>query len=240
MGWQFLRPGWQFVVAVILPVVLAGCMLAQQASQQAAPQNAAPRVWSPAYNAEQGPLPDTAGWKVVRQEKYVAVRLAPDADWSQYREAVAGEVRYTGSEIKLTPRQIAEITDYLAKRMAKELKGVKLSGAAGVSGTLRVNANITDAKVSNRMVNMATVFASTIPGDREPASVTVWLVDGKTGRPVARIDMTGGEADYEWFLGFRQTGQIRLVLRSQCRTLAWELSQMGPRLAAEKAKTAAK
>jgi hypothetical protein len=203
-------------------------------------QVSAPPVWSPAYNANQGPLPDTSAWKVVRQNKNVVVRLAPDTDWSQYREAVAGEVRYTGSEIKLTPRQIAEVTDYLAKRMAKELRGLTLSFAPGAAGTLQVNANLTDAKVSNRMVNLATVFASTIPGDRDPASVTAWVFDGKTHRPVARIDLTGGEADYEWFLGFRQTGQIRMALRSQSRTLAWVLSQMGPALAAEKAKSASK
>ena len=164
MRQHLYAPNWKSVVAVLLLVVVAGCLAAQTAPAQKQNDSGAPPVWTPAYNAEQGPLPDTSGWKVIRQEKNLVVRLAPGSDWSRYREVAPGQVRYTGSEIKLTPRQIAEVTDYLQKRLSKDLKGVSLTPSPGASGMLRVNANITDAKVSNRMVNMATVFASTMPG----------------------------------------------------------------------------
>ena len=233
---RFCWVDWKLVAAVLLPLAFAGCMAAQ-AVQKQNESAGAPPVWTAAYNAEQGALPDTSNWKVIRQEKNLVVRIAPGSDWSQYREVAVGEVRYTGSEIKLTPRQIAQVTDFLQKRLVKDLRGIKLASAAGASGTLRVNANITDAKVSNRMVNLATVFASTIPGERDPASVTAWVLDGKTQKPVACIELSGGEAGYEWFLGFRQTGPIRMALRAQSQTLAWALHQMGAMIAAEKAKT---
>lgn len=227
-------------VAVLLLMTLAVCVTAQTVPAQKQNDSGAPPVWTPAYNAEQGPLPDTSGWKVIRQQKNFIVRLAPSSDWSRYREVAAGQVRYTGSEIKLTPRQIAEVTDYLQKRLTKDLKGLSLTPSPGASGMLRVNANITDAKVSNRMVNMATVFASTMPGPREPASVTAWVIDSATQKPVACIETSGGEANLEWFLGFRQTGEIRMALRAQSRTLAWVLHQMGATVAAEEAKSPAR
>lgn len=109
--WLHLR----FVFATLLPTALAGCM----AAQTSAPGRTVPPVWTPTYNAEQGPLPDTSTWPVVIRGKHVAVRLAPGSDWSQYRKIAAGDVRYTGSEIKLTPRQIAEVTDLLETRLDK-------------------------------------------------------------------------------------------------------------------------
>jgi hypothetical protein len=245
MGGQLM---WKRAGRALLTVALAvgglGTYCAAQNANQGAgqeqKQSGAPPVWSAAYNAEQGALPDTSGWKVIAERKDFVVRLAPGGDWSRYGRVEAGAVRYTGSEIKLTPRQIAQVTDYLQKRLVKELGGVKLAAAAGASGSLRVDANITDARVSNRMVNVATVLASTMPGERDPANLTAWVLDGQTQKPVACIELAGGEASYEWFVGFRQIGQIRMALRAQSRTLGWVLTQIGPAIAAEKSKAASK
>ena len=101
------------------------------AAQTSAAGATVPPVWTPTYNAEQGPLPDTSDLASGDSGKHVAVRLAPGSDWSQYRKVAAGDVRFTGSEIKLTPRQIAEVTDLLETRLEKDLRQVRLCSRAG-------------------------------------------------------------------------------------------------------------
>ncbi len=231
--WLHLR----FVFATLLPTALAGCM----AAQTSAPGRTVPPVWTPTYNAEQGPLPDTSTWPVVIRGKHVAVRLAPGSDWSQYRKIAAGDVRYTGSEIKLTPRQIAEVTDLLETRLDKDLRQVRLAPAPGATGKLKVDANITDAKATLRKLNLASESVGVIgAADTGEASVTVWVLDERTRKPVASVEMTEGGKYYQRGIDLSATGQTRLALREESRTLAQVLTQVGPALAAEKGKTPAK
>jgi hypothetical protein len=208
---------------------------APAAGQTPNPGRNVPPVWTPVYNAEQGLLPDTTDWEVVIRGKHVVVRLAPGSDWSQYREVAAGEVRYTGSEIKLKPREIAQLTDMLQKRMEKDLRRVKLVPAPGASGMLKVDANITDAKTVNGKFNLTQTGA-----DVGRANVTAWVLDGRTRQTVASIEMTGRGKHYTRGIDLSRTGEIRMVLRDESRTLAEMLTQMGPALAAEKAKSPAK
>jgi len=212
------------VIAALLPVVLASCMVAQTAPAQPPPKpgRMIPPVWTPSYNAEQGPLPDTSDWPVVMQGKHLVVRLAPGSDWSQYREVAAGEVRYTGSEIKLTPRQIAQLTDLLQMRLGKDLRLVKLSPAPGASGKLKVNANITEANAIHRMPNLAYMA-----GEVGRASVTAWVLDDSTQQPVASIEMTGSGKRYARGVDFLETGETRMVLREESRMIARVLNAMG-------------
>jgi hypothetical protein len=74
-------------------------------------------VWSALYNAAQGPLPDTSKWKAVLQDRNVVVRLAPDTKWDRYASLSAGQVRFTGTEIDLKPRQIDEFADVLQSQL---------------------------------------------------------------------------------------------------------------------------
>jgi hypothetical protein len=216
-------------------MALAGGMAAQTTQ----PGRTVPPVWTPIYNAEQGPLPDTSDWPVIIRGKHVVVRLAPGSDWSHYGEVAVGDVRYTGSEIKLKPREIAQVTDMLETRMAKDLRRVKLSAAPGASGKLKVDANITDAKTTNRLLNATSEFSSVALGfaaDVGRANVTAWVRDGETKEPVASIEMSGSGTRYERGYDLFRTGQIRLLLREESRTLAEMLSQMGPAIGALKAK----
>jgi len=216
-------------------------LAAWMAAQTSAPGRTVPPVWTPMYNADQGPLPDTSDWPLVIRGKHAAVRLAPGSDWSQYREIAAGEVRYTGSEIKLTPRQIAELTDLLQMRLDKDLKQVKLAPAPGAAGKLRVDANITDAKATLRKLNLASESAGVIgAADVGAASVTVWVRDGKTQQVVASVEMAESGKHYQRGIDLSATGQTRLALREESRMLAQILTQVGPALAAEKAKTPAR
>ncbi len=238
---NFHSPRLRPVLAVLLPLALAGCIVAQAApaaEQTAKPERTVPRTWTPSYNAAQGPLPDTSDWPVVIRGKHVIVRLAPGSDWRQYREIAAGEVRYTGSEIKLTPRQIAEVTDLLQTRLERDLRRVKLAPAPGASGRLKVDANITDAKTVIRELNVASESAGVIgAADVGAASVTAWVLDDRTQQAVASIEMTGSGKHYQRGIDLSATGQTRLVLREESRMLAQVLNQMGPALAAEKAKS---
>ena len=234
---NFHSLGLRFVFATLLAMALAGCM----AAQTSAPGRIVPPVWTPSYNAEQGPLPDTSDWPVVIRGKHVAVRLAPGSDWSQYREIAAGEVRYTGSEIKLTPRQIAELTDLLQTRLDKDLRQVKLAPAPGAAGKLKVDANITDAKATLRKLNLASESAGVIgAADVGAASVTAWVRDGKTQQVVASVEMAESGKHYQRGIDLSATGQTRLALREESRTLAQILTQVAPALAAEKTKTPAR
>jgi hypothetical protein len=234
---NFHSLGLRFVFATLLAMALAGCM----AAQTSAPGRIVPPVWTPSYNAEQGPLPDTSDWPVVIRGKHVAVRLAPGSDWSQYREIAAGEVRYTGSEIKLTPRQIAELTDLLQTRLDKDLRQVKLAPAPGAAGKLKVDANITDAKATLRKLNLASESVGVIgAADVGAASVTAWVRDGKTQQVVASVEMAESGKHYQRGIDLSATGQTRLALREESRTLAQILTQVAPALAAEKTKTPAR
>lgn len=225
----------KLVMAALLPMVLVGCMTAQSAPA-AEPSPAAetpktgrmvPPVWTPSYNAEQGPLPDTSDWPVVIQDKHLVVRLAPGSDWSQYRQVAAGEVRYTGSEILLTPRQIAQLTDLLQMRLDKDLRLVKLSPAPGASGKLNVNANITEAKAIRRMPNLAYMA-----GEVGRASVAAWVLDDRTQRPVAFIEISGSGKRYTRGVDLFETGETRMVLREESRMIARVLNAMGKAAAA--------
>lgn len=222
-------------LVALFSAALAVCAVAQASPAEKTKTHTVPPVWTPEYNAAQGPLPDTSDWKVVREEKNLIVRLAPGSDWRRYRKVIAGEVRYTGTEIDLKPRQIAEITDLLQSRLEKDLPRVKLEGAPGALGTLRVDANITDA-MANPLVNVPSVVVSMTPANRGRANLTGWVWDGETKAPVAAIEMSAGDEGYEWLWGFRQTGRLRMALRAQSKKLAQVLNQMGRTVSAAKAK----
>jgi hypothetical protein len=224
------------VMTALLSMVFAGCMVAQVAPKAGA--RTAPPVWTPSYNSDQGPLPDTSNWKVIHQDRSLVVRVAPGSDWNQYREVLPGAVRYTGSEIKLKPRQIAEITDLLETRMIKDFKGVKLTPAPGASGVLTVDANITDAMANSR-ANLPAMTVDLVPAKRGRSTVTAWVFDRSTKQPVASIEMGEGDQSFEFLWGLRETGRIRRALRAQSRTLAGVLNQMGPTLT-KQAKASAK
>jgi len=220
---------WNSAVAALLPIALAGGMAAQTTQTG----RTVPPVWTPTYNAEQGPLPDTSDWPVIIRGKHVVVRLAPGSDWGQYREVAAGDVRYTGSEILLKPRQIAQVTDLLQARMEKDLRRVKLAAAPGATGKLKVDANITDAKTTNSKLNAAAIG---VAADVGRANVTAWVLDGRTRQVVASVEMAESGKRYQEGVDLSSTGQMRLALREESRTLAEMLSQMGPAIGALKAK----
>ena len=201
---------------------------AAQATKNA--NHTVPPVWTPAYNAEQEKLPDTTGWTVLRQDRSVVFLLAPGSKWQQYRSVKAGEVRYTGSEIALKPREIAGVTELLQAHLEKDLPRVKLGGAADASGVLRLDANITDA-LTNPLVNVP-AFAASMAPTKGRANVTAWIFDAKTGEPVAAVELANGDSGAEFLWGFRATGRLRAALREQSKELAQLLGQVN--LAVEK------
>ena len=195
------------------------------------PSHYVPPVWSALYNAAQGPLPDTSTWKVVLQDRNLAVRLAPNTEWNRYASLTAGQVRFTGTEIYLKPRQIDEIADLLQSQLEKDMPRVKLSPAPGAKRTLRVDANITSAMV-NPLVNVPSVAVSLAPARRGRASLTAWLYDSETNLPVASVELASGDQGDEWYFGVTHTGRLRAALRTESHTLARALAQVGRSAAA--------
>lgn len=211
---------WKFIAFV--PLVLSVCLMAQSTpapDEQPKSGHTVPPVWSAFYNVEQGPLPDTSNWKIAIRGKQIIVRLAPDANWTQYRRVAAGEVRYTGSEMKLKPREIAQLTDLLQTHLEKDLARVKLAPDAHASGELSVDANITDAKTVNGLFNLAQMGA-----DVGRANVTAWVRDEKTKQPVACIQLVESGKRYDQGFDLFRTGEIRLVLRDESHLIAQALN----------------
>ena len=229
-------------ISTILAVLLLTHALAAAAQEKkpAAPEHSVPPVWSSFYNAEQGPLPDISGWKVELDQRGIVVRVAPGADWRQFSKALAGETRFTGSEMSLKPREIAQVTDYLQQRLEKDLPKVKLAPAAGGRGELVVDANITDAKTVNRLWNYSLELgAGVAPGvagaDQGKAAVIAWIRQGRKGPAIAAIQMRDSGRRYEVGLNLLRTGQIRSILREDSHTIAWAIGELSREAAGEPA-----
>lgn len=199
-----------------------------------------PPVWSSFYNAEQGPLPDVSSWKVELNQKGIVVRTAPGVDWSRYAHVKAGEVRYTGREMSLKPREIAQLTDLLQRRLERELPKVKMTPRAGANETLLVDANITDAKTVNRLWNASIttmgVAGDVAGGDEGAAVVVAWIRQSPQGAPLAAIEMRDQGRKYELVLNWFRTGQIRAMLREDSHTVAWAVGELSREAASVKAK----
>lgn len=205
---------FKFMLGLLL--ALPVCMAAQTTptpDDQPKTGHTVPPVWSAFYNVEQGPLPDTSNWKIVLHGKQVVMRLAPGTDWSQFRQVAAGEVRYTGSENRLKPRKIAQLTDLLQFRLEEDLLRVKLAPVPGATQKLVVDANITDARTA----------AGAYVGR---ANVTAWVCDAATKQPVASIELVESGKRYEQGFDLFSSGEIRLVLRDESRTIAQALNEL--------------
>ena len=193
------------------------------------PNHRVPPTWSPFYNADKGALPDTSTWRVLHSARNLVVSLAPGADWSRYSKVQPGLARYTGTEIDLTPRQIANVTDLLQSQMEKKLPKARLGTPSTATGTLQVDVNLTDAIV-NDPSGIPGLAVSMAPAREWRSQVVAWVWDAQTHQPVACIRLIAADDAYEVVWGLRPTGRLRAALRAQADLLADTLSHMQHKL----------
>ncbi len=188
-----------------------------------------PPVWSPFYNAEQGTLPDTSNWRTLHSARNLVVSLAPGADWSRYSKVQPGLARYTGTEIDLTPKQIATVADFLQSQMEKKLPRARLGTPSTATGTLQVDVNLTDAIV-NDPSGIPGLAVSMAPAREWRSQVVAWVWDAQSHQPVACIRLIAADDAYEVVWGLRPTGRLRAALRAQTDLLADTLEHIQHKL----------
>ena len=193
------------------------------------PNHHVPPTWSPFYNADKGALPDTTNWRVLHSARNLVVTLAPGADWSRYSKVRPGLARYTGTELDLTPRQIANVTDLLQSQIEKKLPKARLGTPAAATGTLQVDVNLTDAIV-NDPSGIPALAVSMAPAREWRSQVVAWVWDAQTHQPVACIHLIAADDAYEVVWGLRPTGRLRAALRSQADLLADTLAHIQHKL----------
>jgi hypothetical protein len=183
-------------------------------------------LWAQAPAGTQWDLPNVANWSTIKHGKHLTIRVNPDADLSRYSRIAVGIIAYTGSLKKLKPQESDKLTSLLHDSLARDLSAAKLSPDSLATGSLILNAHITDVKRVHPWVNAVTIAAVFVPLDYGGANVTARVVDQQTGQIIAEIETVGCGQIYEVLASLQALGHSKLALKKDSRSIAKEVARM--------------